>query len=61
MAAGVPGMSREIDLHRAAEVPQALVPVTHMLPLTKLDPIASVMEFVPCHDIIVVFAGTVQL
>ena len=61
MAVGMAGMSRVIVLHLAADVPHALVPVTHILPDTKFDAIATVMELVPCPVKRVVLAGTVQL
>ena len=61
IAEGVEGISREMDLHLAADVPQALIPVTHKLPLTNEPFTASTMELVPCPLTILVFAGGTQL
>ena len=60
IADGVAGTSRESALQRDGDVPQALVPVTQMLPETNADETESVMELVPCPDKIVVFAGGIH-
>jgi hypothetical protein len=58
---GVATLFLDTVLHLGVDVPQALVAVTQMGPLLKLEAKAMVTLFVPCPAVTVAFAGGVQV